>query len=168
LDQVIVNSLSVSVTDVTSITGPTVNKNICRIPFIYNSREQYFCVSNVGRYRCDVSQNSSVILEECNRGNFLMIKTSATGLAYEGAIIFNKTIKFPKNGFYVLSFYTFFNCPRVECLSADDSFSVKIRDTKTQYYQVLFSNGSKYDRYQDSRWIKEEIRFYAEKSDYLV
>lgn len=168
LDQTTINSLSVSVTDITSITGPTANKNFCRIPFTYNSREQYFCVSNVGRYRCDVSQNASTILDDCNRGNFLLVKTPTTGIPYEGALIFNKTIQIRQSGFYILSFSTFFNCPRAECLNADDSISVKIRDTSSQDFQVLFNNGSKYERYQDLRWIKEKIRFFAIKSDYLV
>ena len=86
-----------------------------------------------------------------------MIKVRTNGAAYKYEFEFQKAIKVSQQGDYILSFYSLFNCQKAGCETVGDKIIIKMKTTYFGTYTELYSIGSDNGRYNDSRWIKDEV-----------
>ncbi|RMZ94897.1 hypothetical protein BpHYR1_032533, partial [Brachionus plicatilis] len=98
-NQFIVGHAYYRITDVTSITTPTSNGEICDLPFTERNYEYYHCY-NYFPYGCQTKIGRG----DCTLGKYVLGKTPSTGsdIAIKGT---STQITLPETGSYELSFY---------------------------------------------------------------
>ena len=65
-----------------------------------------------------------------------------------------------------MTIYTFIYCSKADC-NANDSFSIKIKETDQNEYREIFRIGT-VDRIRDYRWNNETIYFSTISSEIFV
>jgi hypothetical protein len=95
------------------------------------------------------------------------MKLFINGAFYTGTLTFTRSIDLTYPGDYVISIYTFFYCPKIQC-DADDSLSIRVKEIDVNDYREIFRTGTLYGRIRDNRWKKETILFRSFNSQIFV
>lgn len=89
----------------------------------------------------------------------MRVKSNDDGDAYSGALVFSTPIVVKERALHSLSFYTIFACYESGCENTSDLLTVKTRDIHTQYFNILYQQGTDTGRYNDYKWNHEFILF---------
>ena len=92
------------------------------------------------------------------KGYFVRVRAFTNGAAFTGILNFTNPIDLKSTGYFILTIYTFFYCPKTNC-DASDKFFIKIKEIGSNDYRSIFETGTFEGRIRDNRWIRENITF---------
>ncbi len=84
-------------------------------------------------------------------------KSSFNGNAYNSSFTLTSPLHFETSGVYKFKFFTYINCPNVNCAAAGDFIKLNIKYDDDAKYTTVFQNGSEFGRFQDSKWNENII-----------
>ena len=122
------------------------------IPFFVKDTEYFHCFDKDG-YKCLDNTNETI---DCILGNFVSIISPINGNSYGKNLEIEA--KFDSVGWYDISFWIYFYCPRA-CENNNDRVTVTMLNRNRRIIAILY----KYTLNNESnelQWIQKKIKFY--------
>ena len=95
------------------------------------------------------------------RIEFLRVRTNSAGDAFTLPVDFETPFNTIPGLKYTIRMYTLINCPKLECIAAQDRISVQIKEGINGTFKEIYLVK---DRSRDTRWIPDSINFHASDS----
>jgi hypothetical protein len=92
------------------------------------------------------------------KGYFVRFRPALTATTFTAGFNFISLINLQQPGTYVISFYSFIYCPKVDC-DTGDTIILKIKQEDEVDFRIIYSSGVALGRVRDLGWVKDSIVF---------
>ncbi len=97
------------------------------------------------------------------KGYFVRFRPALTATTFTAGFNFISLINLQQPETYVISFYSFIYCPKVDCddtmILTDDTIILKIKQEDVVDLRIIYSSGVALGRVRDLGWVKDSIVF---------